>query len=51
VIFYDISGFQRGGFLQIISIYIKSSDIWFLVHDIYKNRCKSQPQHTILPPI
>jgi len=28
VIFYDITGFQRRGFLQIISINHRFSDIW-----------------------
>ncbi len=29
VIFYDITGFQRRGFLQIISMYQWIRDIWF----------------------
>jgi hypothetical protein len=30
VIFYDISGFLRGGLLPIISMYLNPPNIWFL---------------------
>ena len=33
MIFYDITGFHRHGFLQIISIYRHLSDIWFYTGD------------------
>jgi len=49
VIFYDITSFQRGGFLPIISIYSNPGDIWFLLWDICKNLIKSQPQHVVYP--
>jgi hypothetical protein len=32
VIFYDITGFQRRTFVQIISIYRYADDIWFSDH-------------------
>jgi len=34
VIFYDITGFLRGGFLPIISMYQCFSDNWFLGENI-----------------
>ena len=31
VIFYDIAGFERRGFLHVISINLQPADIWFSV--------------------
>jgi len=51
VIFYDIAGFERRGFVQIISINRNPDDIWFLPGDICKIHFVTQPQHVGYPPI
>ena len=51
VIFYDITGFEKRGILQIISIFHQLGDIWFFKGIICKIHIGFRPQFVVAPLI